>query len=127
MRNYKAMIEKIDRQASEAVDLVLKQIQDEVIVPFCQKYRIKFWSGMGGYNFITRGGKNLLDSSVCNNLSGNGYHTEIIVVRRYRKTQCGKELAEIIKVLELMGTESHPNEVCPLGAYLEDYSVKQEE
>lgn len=126
MRNYKAMIDKIDRQASEAADLVLRQLQNEVVIPFCKKYRVKFWSGMGGYGFITRGKKDLLDRVIRNSPSGRGYYSEIIVSRRYQKTKCGKELAEIIKVLELMGTNSHPNPECPLGAYLEDYPVKQE-
>jgi hypothetical protein len=111
-------------RASNAVDQVLRDIQKELIQPFCDKYRLKFWSGMGGYNFITRGKKDLLDSAARDNPSGNGHHIEIYVKRPYRKTQCGKELEEILKVLEHVCTLC--NATCSIGAYLTDYDATQQ-
>jgi len=121
MKDYKGQIKLIEMRASNAVDQVLRDIQKEVIEPFCNKYRIKFWSGMGGYNFITRGGKDILDSGVCDNPSGKGYHIEIYVKRPYRKTQCGKELVKLIKLLEHRSILC--NATCAIGAYLTDYDA----
>lgn len=123
MKDYIGQIKLIELRASNAVDQVLRDIQKELVEPFCDKYRIKFWSGMGGYNFITRGGKDLLDSGVLNNPSGKGYHVEIYVKRPYKRTQCGKELEELMKVLKHVSILC--NATCSIGAYLTDYDATQ--
>jgi hypothetical protein len=124
MKDYIGQIDLIEMRATNAVDQVLRDIQKELIQPFCDKYRLKFWSGMGGYNFITRGKKDLLDSAARDNPSGKGYHVEIYVKRPYRKTQCGKELEEILKVLEHVCILC--NATCAIGAYLTDYDATQQ-
>jgi hypothetical protein len=98
MNDFLEIFEQIEQRASEGI---LRDIQKEIIQPFCDKYRLKFRSGTDGYNFSTRGGKDLLDFGVDYKVSDDGYFETTFIKRPYRKTQCGKELRKLGRVLEL--------------------------
>jgi len=112
---YQNQIDHVNSIANDAVDLLTKLIQVKHVNPFCQKYRCRFWSGMGGYNFITRHGKDLLAYS----FDRSPHALRVMVVRRFENTQAGKEVLEIAKILELKG---HPSDNCSIGAYMSDFS-----
>lgn len=100
------MIDDVNKKCDEAVSLITQLIHESLVKPFCIKYRVKFESGMGSYSFCTRQGTNLIDYN---------YKVEAVVHHRFKDTQAGKELVEIIKALELRG---RPEDRCPIGAYM---------
>jgi len=115
--DYKEKIEELNDAFNNGINLVGKMVQLELVNPFCKKYRVSFWSGMGGYGFKTRQGHDLSDyHTIPSGMPNAG--TRPCVQWRYAKTKPGKELTEIIRVLELKG---YPTDACPIGAYMEDY------
>jgi hypothetical protein len=117
VKEYEAKIEELNDSFIKSVNLVMKIVQLKLVNPFCKKYRVSFWSGMGGYGFKTRQGHDLNDYyTIPSGMPNAG--TFPCVLRRYAKTKPGKELAEILKVLELKG---YPTDACPIGAYMNDF------
>ena len=108
MRDYKKLIEQINDSADAAIDVLRQLIQKELINPFCAKYRVTFWSAMGGYGFRTRFNKDLIE------YNDDQYH----IHPRYKRTQAAKDLESILKILDLKG---HPNDSCSIGCYMADY------
>jgi len=116
-KEYSDKIEELNDNFNHGIDLVRKIVQLKHVNPFCKKYRVEFWCGMGEYGFKTRQGHDLTDyPTIPSGMPNAGCRP--IVSRRYANTKPGKELAEIIKVLEL---NAYPTDACPIGAYMEDY------
>ena len=117
---YEALLKDINDKAYQLRELIRKLVMKELIVPFCDKYRISFWSGMGGYGFKTRSGEDFTDWFVRDCKSGRGNFVVCDVVSVYKKTSAAKEtISEILPVLNLI---EQPGERCSLGCYLEDYT-----
>ena len=105
---YKKLIEDINNNHDRAIDVLTMHIQVTVVNPFCDKYRVQFWSGMGGYGFIDRRKRDLVDIS-----QYRDHH--------YHKTRVIQELKEILKILELKG---YPSDACSVGCNMADYPKK---
>ena len=103
--DYKTKLDKLNQIFEDAVDKLRRHMQDTLVNPFCDKYQVKFWSGMGGYGFIDRRKRDLIDLSEYRD--------------HYHKTKVIQELKELLKVLELKG---HPNDPCSIGCYMNDYN-----
>jgi hypothetical protein len=113
MKDFESIIKALAIRHAEESDALIKQIQDELVHPFCKKYRVRFWSGMGGYNFRTRHGKDIFS-----------YDSPPKVIPRMQRTQAGKELAAIIPILETILPAV--NNRCGLGCYMQDYPHTKE-
>ena len=110
---YEKQFEHINELASSAANLLVKVIQKTQVNPFCQKYRISFWSGMGGFGFQRNGnGTNFTDWFPGKDVP------QIMVTPQYRKTKAAEEMTELLKILTL---KSHPNDNCEIGCYMVDY------
>jgi hypothetical protein len=120
---YKNLVEDARINFDATIQAIRDDIQNTLINPFCDKYRCTFWSGMGGYGFNTRNGKDLTDTEWKTTASGMSRCIEMVVVHRYRRTQAAKDLTEILKILE---TKGYDRDACTIGCYMNEYSPSKE-
>jgi len=113
MKDFKGLLADLERRHAEESDVLIKQIQDELVHPFCKKHRVSFWSGMGGYNFKTQHGKDCIT-----------YDSPPKVIPRMPGSTACKELAAIIPILETILPAV--NNRCGLGCYMQDYPHTKE-
>lgn len=116
---YKKMLKDALEQFERSTDVITRMVQEQLVNPFCDEHRCTFWSGMGGYGFKTRSGKDLTDTEWVTTISGRDKCLEMTVCSRYRRTQAAKDLTEILKILE---TKAHEKDACTIGCYMNDYS-----
>jgi len=113
MKDFESIIKALAIRHAEESYALIKQIQDELVHPFCKKHRVSFWSVMGGYKFRTQHGKDCLT-----------YDSPPKVIPRMPGSTAGKELAAIIPILETVLPAV--NNQCGLGCYMQDYPSTKE-
>lgn len=59
MVKFKKKIEAINARYNHEASLIVKQIKDEYILPYCLKHNVSFRTGMGTYTFFEKGTKHL--------------------------------------------------------------------
>jgi hypothetical protein len=117
VKTYQDILKEALRTFEHTVDVTTQMVQKHLVNFFCDEHRCTFWSGMGGYGFKTRSGKDLTDTEWI------GKCLEMTVRPRYRRTQAAKDLTEILKILE---TKGHERDHCTIGCYMNDYPASKE-
>jgi hypothetical protein len=107
--NYAKALEGLLDRYEEAISTLRLDVQKKLINPFCDKYKIAFYSGMGGYGFTRKACKDLTEY----------YEGKYHIHYKYANTKAYQELSEILKVLDLKG---HPQDNCSIGCHMDDYT-----
>ena len=55
MQKFQKQIDRINARYDYEKDKIVNQIRDEYIVPYCNKHKLQFYSGMGSWVFFKHG------------------------------------------------------------------------
>lgn len=55
MQKFQKQIDRINTRYDYEKDKIVNQIQDEYIIPYCNKHKLQFRSGMGSWVFFKHG------------------------------------------------------------------------
>lgn len=56
MKQFRRQYEAVQKQADEQLTILSEQVRQEVIIPYCDKYKLYFQQGNGTWSFWTGNG-----------------------------------------------------------------------
>jgi hypothetical protein len=112
-KDYVEIIEKLIKEHDTKIEAVQKEIYEKLLVPFCKKYKLKFYAGMGVYSFEYETKKKYIDI-----YESTGHHNNVRIASNDFIREKLEAWKELITALEI---RPYTNAAYPIGTYMDDY------
>jgi hypothetical protein len=103
IKDYSKIVGDMIKEHDDKISLIQKQIYEELLVPFCRKNRLKFYSGMGVYSFSRENEKKYFSSYID------------------KDSFTGKKLIEYQELVDALNILPYTRAEYSIGTYMDNY------